>query len=108
VSFGGLRPSLEATLHFTPVFQLHVGGAYQILLSKGEFGTAAYFPRATGGGADLWVGVGVRPVSHFEIRLQGDYARYFFSANPHLGDPYIVGGALDQYLSGTLSANFIL
>lgn len=107
VSFGGIRPSLGATLHLTKIFHLHFGGGYSVLLSKGEFGSSTYFPRSTGGGVDTWVGVSVRPVSHFEIRLQGDYSRYFFSMNPEVGDPYIAGGALDQYLSGTISANVV-
>ncbi len=107
VGFGGLRPSLGGTVHFTPVFHLHFGGAYQVLLSKGEFGSSTFFPRATGGGADFWVSVGVRPVSFFEIRMQGDYGRYFFSLKPEVGDPYIVGGALDQYVSGTITANVV-
>ncbi len=105
VSFSGVRPSLGASVHFTPVFHLHFGGAYQVLLTKGEFGT--FFPQSTGGGADVWVGVGVRPISHFEIRLQGEYGRYFFTLNPEVGDPYVAGGALDQYLAGVITANVV-
>ncbi len=107
VSFGGIRPMLEASLHLTPIFNLHLGGAYQVLLSQGELKTTTYFPRSTGGGADLWVAVSVRPTAHFAIRLQGDYSRYFFTLSPQVGDPYIAGGALDQYLSGTISANVL-
>jgi len=107
VNFGGLRPSLGIILNFNKVFQLHLGGAYQFLLSTGELGSSAFFARQTGGGADMWVGVGIRPFSHFELRARGDYTRYFFSLKPEVGDPYIAGGALDQYLSGTLTANLI-
>ena len=107
VSFGGLRPSVGMILHFNKVFQLHLGGAYQVLLSTGELGSSAYFARQTGAGADMWIGVGIRPFTHFEIRARGDYTRYFFSLKPEVGDPYIAGGALDQYLSGTLTANLI-
>ena len=55
----------------------------------------------------MWLGLGVRPMAHFEIRLQVDYARYFFSMNPKVGDPYVAGGALDQFINGTLSANVL-
>ncbi len=107
VSYGGIRPMLEATVHFTPIFGLHLGGAYQVLISKGELAAAPYFPRSVGGGADMWVAVSVKPLSHFAIRLQGDYSRYFFSLKPEVGDPYIAGGALDEYLSGTITANLL-
>ena len=105
VSYGGIRPMLEATVHFTPIFGLHLGGAYQVLITKGELGS--YFPRSVGGGADMWVAVSVKPLSHFAIRLQGDYSRYFFALKPQLGDTNIAGGALDEYLSGTITANLL-
>lgn len=107
VQFGGLRPSLGATVHLSPIFHLHAGAGYQLLLSKGELGSAAYFPRAVGAGFDTSLCVAIRPTAHFELRAQGDYSRYFFSLKPEVGDPYIAGGALDQYLTGTLTANFV-
>lgn len=107
VHYSGLRPSLQLSFHFSPLFHLHLGGAYQILLSKGELSTTGYFPRSTGAGADLWLGIGIRPMPHFELRLQADYARYFFSMNPQLGDPYIAGGALDQFVNASLTANVV-
>ena len=107
VSYGGIRPMLEATVHFSPIFGLHLGGAYQVLISKGELAVSPYFPRSVGGGADMWVAVSVKPMQHFAIRLQGDYSRYFFALKPQVGDTYVAGGALDEYLSGTITANLL-
>lgn len=108
VNFGAVRPSLAAKFNLTPAFNLTVGAGYHVLISKGEFGSAGFFPRSGGGGIDFTLGIGVRVVKNFELRLQGDYARYFFSLQPQPGDVYIAGGALDGYFSGTLTANFVL
>jgi len=46
--------------------------------------------------------VGYELDAGLEIRLGFDVRRYFFSMNPEVGDPFIAGGALDQYLGYTL------
>jgi hypothetical protein len=108
VNFGAIRPSLLAKFNLTSAFSLSLGFGYHILISKGEFGSAGFFPRSGGGGVDFTLGIGVRVAKNFELRLQGDYGRYFFSLQPQPGDVYIAGGALDGYFSGTLTANFVL
>ena len=35
--------------------------------------------------------------SRLDVRLATDLRRYFFKFNPEVGDPYVAGGAVDQY-----------
>jgi hypothetical protein len=61
-----------------------------------------YFPHATAGGVDAQIGPAVALSDFFELRLNGEYRRYFFSMNPRPGEAHIAGGALDEYLCITL------
>lgn len=78
-------------------FSLDATVGWRQLVGTGEFGAAGYFPRARGGGVEASLGVAI-PVRPVEIRASAELERYFFKINPELGDPLIVGGALDQFL----------
>ncbi len=69
-----------------------------------DAGTAQglYFPRQTSNAVEVAAGVAVGLGGGLEARVGVEYRRYFTAANPEPGDPYIVGGALDQYVTGTL------
>lgn len=43
----------------------------------------------------------------FELRLAAEYARFFSDFDPVLGDAYVAGGALDQYLGLRLSGAYV-
>ena len=90
------RVSLPADLH------LYVGGAWRQIFSAGDLDGDEWFPRASSGGFDAQLGLGWVFLSGFEARLGAEYTRYFFSLNPEPGDARVAGGALDQYISGTI------
>jgi hypothetical protein len=103
VNYSAVAGGLDLRLSlFGPVSFL-AGGGYRYLLSVGEIGSAAWFPRQSSQGVDAMVGFGVALGRAFEIRIQGQLQRYGFSFNPEPGDPRVAGGATDTYLSGGLS-----
>ncbi|MBK9265521.1 MAG: hypothetical protein IPM54_37755 [Polyangiaceae bacterium] len=53
------------------------------------------------------VGLVVRIASGFELRFAAEYARFFSDFDPVLGDAYVAGGALDQYLGLRLSGAYV-
>lgn len=105
VTYSGPRAELGARWGFSPRLWLDALGGYQYLLSAGEIGSAAYFPRQRSGGVDASVGVSVK-VASAVVRASAEYRRYFFTLNPQPGDALVAGGALDEYWSGTLSVGW--
>jgi hypothetical protein len=62
-----------------------------------------WFPEAKANGMDVGLLVGFALPLGFEVRLGMDYRRYWFDLNPVPPDPpYVAGGALDQFLGGTI------
>ncbi|MCB9556485.1 MAG: hypothetical protein H6707_10310 [Deltaproteobacteria bacterium] len=74
------------------------------VLSAGEIGGEAFFPRAVVTGVDGDIRLSRQVVSWLELELGVQLRRYFFKMNSVPGDARVAGGAVDQYLSGTLSA----
>lgn len=80
--------------------------AYRHVLSSGEIESDAYFPRASARGVDagLWL---ARPLKErFELRLGAALERYGYDLAPEPGDMRVAGGAVDQYLSVSLSLGY--
>ncbi len=97
-----LRAGADARFALPVDLQLYVGGAWRQVLSAGEIGDEDWFPNATQGGLDAHLSLGWAFISNLEVRLGAEYTRYFFSFNPEVGDLRVAGGALDQYIAGTL------
>ncbi|HSN81498.1 MAG TPA: hypothetical protein VLS88_02875, partial [Polyangiales bacterium] len=80
-----------ASLGFRGVFSL--GGIESII----------WFPEAKANGMDAMLMIGFALPKGFEIRVGGDYRRYWFDLNPVPPDaPRVAGGALDQYWGGSV------
>jgi hypothetical protein len=106
VAYGGLRGGLQIrAIIFGPVFA-QIAFAGQYVLSSGEIST--YFPHLKVGGLDSQFAVGVSLFKRLEVKLQGDYTRFWYSMNPVPGDANVAGGALDIYGSGMAVASFTL
>ena len=89
------RASLDLRIPIDRAF-IVLGGGY-----KRPFGENAVYSRfkgATTNGIDVLAGVGVRVVNGLDVRLMANYDRFFSSFTPKVGDAYVAGGALDQYL----------
>lgn len=96
---GGFRVALGKNDTFILGANIALRGVFRV----GGIGTYAWFPEAKANGMDLGLVFGFALPLGFEIRIGGDYRRYWFDLNPVAPDPpYVAGGALDQYLAGTI------
>ncbi|RYZ36475.1 MAG: hypothetical protein EOO71_31670 [Myxococcaceae bacterium] len=96
----GLRAELTQKLDFN--FRL----GYLHPLSAGELNSDTWFPNASMGAITGSASVAYRLNSFLDVRLKADLRRYFFKFNPDVGDPYIAGGAVDQYPGLSLQLGF--
>lgn len=103
VTYRFLRAGAGVRAGVTPRIAVLGNAAYLHILDSGQIATSAYFPRLSVGGVEAGVGAAWQFSSPWEVRVGVDYRRYFFSMHPEPGDPFIAGGALDQYLVGTLA-----
>jgi hypothetical protein len=108
VRYGAVRAGLKIGVQIVGPISFELGGAYQAVLSSGEIGSASFFKNATVGGADMTAAVSWRIIKNVEAKLGAEYQRYWFSLNPQPGDPWIAGGALDEYKSLRLSLAWVL
>jgi hypothetical protein len=97
-------------------FSVIVGAGYRSLLSTSSGGhtepaagaIADRFPHTTVGGLDAKIGAAVPLTSGLELRLIVNYTRFWFKFNPDVYDanglpnPYVAGGALDQFVNADL------
>jgi hypothetical protein len=83
-------------------FALEGEGAYLHVLSAGQIGGAAYFPRSRVAGVEGSLLAAVPLGASIEVRAGVALRRFFYTMNPEPGDPYIAGGAVDQYPSAIL------
>ena len=52
------------------------------------------------------LGLGIKLTDGLEARLVAEYARFFYSFTPQVGDAYVAGGALDQIYGMRLGAAY--
>jgi hypothetical protein len=96
---GGVRVEIGKKERFI----LAMDAAFRGVFSLGGIGTSVWFPEAKAGGMDATLMLGYALPKGFEIRIAGDYRRYWFDLNPVPPDPpYVAGGALDQYWGASL------
>ena len=96
------RVGLPADLH------IYGGFAWRQVFSAGDLDSDEWFPRASTGGLDAQLGIGWVFYQGLELRLGGELTRYFFSLNAEPGDARVAGGALDQYITGTIDVVWTL
>lgn len=101
VAYTSLRPGVTGRFWLGDRVSLSPHFAWRVVLDAGAITGADWFPRASVGGLDAGLVVGVGVVGPLELQLAGTYRRYFFTMNPEVGDPWIAGGALDQRVTAT-------
>jgi hypothetical protein len=102
VKYTYIRPAIDARLPIGPAAILASVG-YIAVLNAGEVYDRYATDTNTKGTAsiaaiDLSLGFGIELTTGLEARLLANYARYGYSFEPEVGDPYVAGGALDQML----------
>jgi hypothetical protein len=81
-----------------------VGAAYMPVLSFAPL--ADRFPNASVGGLDLHAGIAIDITGGLFVQALAQYTRFFYKMNPEVGDTFIAGGALDEYLGGQLALGY--
>ncbi len=95
VTYASLRGGVDARIPFWRMALLLDFG-YDGALSAGA--VSERFRGSSVGGIDLGAALSLTLGAGFELRLRGHYNRYFYKFHPLLGDPYVAGGALDEFL----------
>lgn len=102
VTYRFVRIHAEGRFALVAGLRATVRAAWLQLVDLGGVESELWFPRANAGGIEAELLLGYELDAGLEIRVGFDVRRYFFSMNPEVGDPFIAGGALDQYLGYTL------
>jgi hypothetical protein len=108
VRYSVLRPSIAGRSELARGLSLMVTAAYLHVLSVGDLDDKTKFPRVTAVGAELGIGVGYSIDRDFEVRLVADLRHYAHSMHVQVGDPLIVGGALDEHFGAALLISYRL
>jgi hypothetical protein len=98
VHYQVLRAGLGARAALSSRVSLRASLDYLDVLSAGAL-TSTTFPRASVNGLDLAVGAGYGIGRTFELQMSAALRRYGFDMRSQAGDPFVAGGASDQYLS---------
>ena len=105
VSYLFIRPGLDARLPIADWFALMPAFGYVAPLSKGDA-----YDRINGAsvhGLDMELMLAFVVGLGFEVRTGVEYMRYFASFDPQVGDTFVAGGALDQYLMLRAGAAYV-
>ena len=57
---------------------------------------------------DAWLAVSFAVLKNVEIKAGIDYTRFGYKMNPKPLDPYIAGGALDDYKGMSVALSYML
>jgi hypothetical protein len=104
VSYLALRGGIDGRIPIGRVGLL-MGFDWLEPLSTGE--VYGRFRDASVHGIGATAGLAVRVTGGFEMRLIGEYSRFFSDFGPVLGDAYVAGGALDQYVGIRLAGAYV-
>ena len=102
VTYRFARAGLVVAVPLASRWDLSITGGWRQLFGMGGMTEAMWFPRASGAGIDGSAGIAFHVTPWLAVQARVDLRRYFFAMNPEPGDPWIAGGATDQYLGGAL------
>lgn len=108
VQYAWLAPRLGASVHLAPSFQVMARGEWRFISDSGEFQSADYFPRASVNAFDAVLGVVFDVVPPVRAHLSLEWERYFSNFNSQMGDRFVAGGAVDQFIMANLSVSYAL
>ena len=104
VSYKLLRFGPDMRIPAGPV-AIELGGDFLLPLSGGE--VYDRFSDASVLGIEARLGLGIPLAAGIELRLAGEYTRFFSSFTPVVGDTHVAGGALDQLVWIRLGAAYV-
>ncbi len=108
VGYSFLRVGLDGRFVVYGPLAICFRGGYRIVTSAGDIQGDDWFPRSSVGAVDGSLGVRVAMLGGLGLNVGADFRRFFYTMNPEPGDPRIAGGAVDQYMAGTLTLDWLL
>lgn len=104
VTYHSLRFGADGRVPLGPV-ALRLGVGYRLPFAAGAL--LERFRDGSVGCFDALLGVAVPITKGIEARAGAEYTRYFYSFYPNPGDPFIAGGALDEYVGFKIGAAYV-
>jgi len=104
VDYLAIRAGVDGWIPLGPVAAM-LGFEWLEPLTTGE--VYDRFSGAKVHGITATAGLAARFESGLQIRLTGEYVRFFSDFDPVLGDPYVAGGALDQFFGVRLGLAYM-
>ncbi len=102
VSYGQVRLGADTRIAVGNL-NIYAGAAYRAVVDTGAISGAAWYPGTTAQGFSANLGLGYRLPLGFEVRADVGTEMYFLDFHASPDDPMAVGGAVDQYLGGSLN-----
>lgn len=91
------RGGLGLELPLSPALSMSAGAGYRLVTNKaGPQISTSFFPHLTVAGADAQAALTWMFSDLYALRFGIDFKRYWYSMNSRAGDPFLVGGAVDQ------------
>jgi hypothetical protein len=107
VRYTFLRPSVNGRINTTPKLFLTMTLAYLHVLSLGgELASEALFPRDQVRGVEADAGIGYAVDENFELKVLADLRHFAHTMHAKTGDPYLVGGAVDEHFGVALLVSY--
>jgi len=104
VKYNFMRVGLDARFPIGPVAITAFGG-YLGAIDAGD--VKDRFTDPSIGGIDVGGGLTVPIGLGFEARLQAEYVRWFYAFAPVVGDAFVAGGALDEYIHLEIGPQYV-
>jgi hypothetical protein len=112
VAYKFIRIGVGTRIALTPVAALDLGAAYLLVTDAGsktgEIKSMAYFPNTKAYAVDLGASVGYRLSRLIGARVGVDFRQYGLDFKVKQGDPLIVGGAKDRYITVGAGVEIVL
>jgi hypothetical protein len=108
VLFNGFRGGLGIRLRIAGTVELDAGGAFQAVANTGELGSTRYFPRASAFGVDAGGGLSVGVTDQLRLRAGAEWQRFFVTLNAEETSTFFAGSASDQYITATVSLQWVM
>jgi hypothetical protein len=102
VAYTLFRPSVAWRIFVSTGLSLGLSAAYLHILEVGGLGDKERFPNITARGAEVGAILGYEVGPDFELRLQADLRHYTHNYHVKPGDPFVVGGAVDEHFGAAL------
>lgn len=107
VRYQSLEARLGLSVRVVEALEVFAQGGWGFMLDSGEIGRSNWFPRSSSHLASAGVGANVHLFRGVGLFARFDWQGAFFDLQPEPGDPFVAGGASDQYLLGSAGVRYV-